>query len=166
MTTYSAKIKETKMTTYSAKPKEIEKTWIVIDAENLVVGRAASIIALRLRGKHKPTYTPHMDCGDHVVVINADKVHLTGKKRTDKIFYWHTNHPGGIKQRTMEEILDGSFPERVLTKAVERMITRNPLGREQMRHLHVYAGAEHPHGGQQPQLVDVGSLNSKNTKRS
>jgi len=153
------------MKTYSAKPSEIERKWCLVDAEGIVLGRLASIIATRLRGKHKPTFTPHMDCGDNIVVINADKVQLTGRKRADKVYYWHTGHPGGIKSRTAGQILDGEHPERVLIKAVERMISRNPLGRQQMRKLHVYAGAEHPHEAQQPETLDVGAMNPKN-KRS
>ena len=125
------------MKTYSAKPSEVEAKWWIIDAEGIVLGRMASIIAMRLRGKHKPMYTPNIDCGDHVVVINADKVRLTGKKREDKIYYWHTGYPGGIKNRTAGAVLDGAHPERVVTKAVERMISRNPLGRQQLRKLHV-----------------------------
>jgi large subunit ribosomal protein L13 len=148
--------------TRSIKPAEVQKNWILIDAEGLVLGRLAAIIADRLRGKHKPTFTPHVDCGDHVVVINAKRVQLTGNKAEQKIFYWHTGYAGGIKQRTAREGLEGRFPERVLEKAVERMITRNNLGREQMRNLHVYAGGEHPHAGQAPQALDVGSMNRKN----
>ncbi len=153
------------MKTYSAKPADVQKDWFVIDAEGLVLGRLASQIAMRLRGKHKPMYTPHIDCGDNIVVINAEKVALTGNKRTDKTYYWHTGYPGGIKSRTADKILDGKFPERVIIKAVERMISRNPLGRQQMKKLHVYAGPEHPHGAQQPQELDIAAMNAKN-KRS
>jgi len=153
------------MKTYSAKPSEVEKKWFVIDAEDLVLGRMASIIALRLRGKHKPMYTPHIDCGDNIVVINAEKVKLTGRKLTDKKYYWHTGYPGGIKERTAGATLDGKHPERVVIKAVERMISRNPLGRDQMQKLHVYAGPEHPHAAQQPEALDVAAMNPKN-KRS
>ena len=153
------------MKTYSAKPTEIERKWCLIDAEGVVLGRLASIISMRLRGKHKPIFTPHIDCGDNIVVINADKVQMTGRKRSDKLYYWHTGHPGGIKSRTAGQILDGDHPERVLIKAVERMISRNPLGRQQMRKLHVYAGTEHPHEAQQPEALDVGAMNPKN-KRS
>lgn len=152
------------MKTYSAKPSEVEKKWLLIDAEGLVLGRLASIIATRLRGKHKPMYTPHIDCGDNVVVINADKIVLTGKKLTDKIFYWHTGFPGGIKSRTAGKILGGNHPERVLMKAVQRMIPRGPLGREQFSNLRVYAGAEHPHAAQNPEVLDVASMNSKNVR--
>ncbi len=152
------------MKTYSAKPSDIEKKWIIIDAEGVVLGRLASIIAMRLRGKHKPSYTPHMDDGDNVIVINAEKVQLTGKKRQDKRFYWHTGHPGGIKSRNMEELLTGTHPERVVTKAVERMLPRGPLARQQMSNLRVYAGAEHPHEAQSPEALDVKALNPKNTR--
>ena len=153
------------MKTYSAKPTEVEKGWFVVDAEGLVLGRLASVIASRLRGKHKPMYTPHIDCGDHIIVINAGKVRLTGNKLADKKYHYHTGYPGGIKTRTAGGILGGAHPERVVYKAVERMVSRNPLGREQMRKLHVYPGAEHPHAGQQPQVLDVASMNPKN-KRS
>ncbi|MEE8517221.1 MAG: 50S ribosomal protein L13 [Alphaproteobacteria bacterium] len=153
------------MKTYSAKPSDIEKKWLLIDAEDLVLGRMASIIAMRLRGKHKPTYTPHLDCGDNVIVVNAEKVRLTGNKLADKVFYWHTGYPGGIKQRTAGQILGGAHPERVVIKAVERMVPRGPLGRQQMRNLRVYAGADHPHEGQKPEVLDVAAMNAKN-KRS
>ncbi len=153
------------MKTFSAKPSDIEKKWLLIDAEDLVLGRMAAIIATRLRGKHKPTYTPHMDCGDNVIVINAEKVRLTGNKLANKIFYWHTGYPGGIKQRTAGQILEGAHPERVVIKAVERMVPRGPLGRQQMSNLRVYAGADHPHEGQKPEFVDVAAMNPKN-KRS
>ncbi|MFN7662865.1 MAG: 50S ribosomal protein L13 [Alphaproteobacteria bacterium] len=152
------------MKTFSIKESEIKKEWHLIDATDLVVGRLASIIANRLRGKHKPEFTPHMDCGDNIVVINAEKVAFTGNKLKDKIFYWHTNHPGGIKERSMEKILNGKKPERVLIKAVERMITRGPLGRRQMGNLYVYAGSAHPHDAQQPQILDVASMNRKNKR--
>jgi len=153
------------MKTYSAKASEIEKKWFVIDADGLVLGRMASQIARLLRGKHKPTFTPHMDCGDNVIVVNAEKVKLTGRKLGDKIYYWHTGYPGGIKQRTAGQILEGKHPDRVIGKAVERMISRNRLGRQQMRNLRVYAGPEHPHEAQQPEVLDVASWNPKN-KRS
>ncbi|WP_044560824.1 50S ribosomal protein L13 [Azospirillum sp. B4] len=150
------------MKTLSLKPSEIEKKWLLIDADGLVLGRLASIISMRLRGKHKPTYTPHMDCGDNVIVINAEKVKLTGNKRSDEIFYWHTGYAGGIKQRSLGQILDGKYPERVIEKAVERMITRGPLGRRQMGNLRVYKGPAHPHEAQNPEVLDVGALNPKN----
>ena len=150
--------------TYVATPKDIEKKWIVVDAEDVVLGRLASVLAMRLRGKHKPNYTPNMDCGDHVIVVNAEKVKLTGAKRTNKIYHWHTGYPGGIKERTADKILDGRFPERVLIKAIERMIPRGPLGRKVMGHLHVYAGPEHPHEAQKPETIDFASMNSKNLR--
>lgn len=153
------------MKTYTAKPSEIERKWFVIDAEGVVLGRLAAIVSQYLRGKHKPTYTPNIDTGDNIIIINAEKVQLTGRKRTDKVYYWHTGHPGGIKQRTAEQILDGDHPERVIEKAVQRMITRSPLGRQQMKKLHIYAGTEHPHEAQQPEVLDVASMNDKN-KRS
>ena len=151
--------------TYVATPKDIDKKWILVDAEDVVLGRLASILAMRLRGKHKPDYTPNMDCGDHVIVINAEKVKLTGNKRSQKTYYWHTGYPGGIKSRTADKVLEGKFPERVISKAVERMIPRGPLGRLCMKHLHVYAGDEHPHAAQQPQKLDVAAMNPKNTAR-
>lgn len=149
-------------TTRSIKPTEVQKKWHLIDAEGLVVGRLAVIIADILRGKDKPSYTPHVDCGDNVIVINADKVRFTGKKLQDKIYYKHTGYAGGIKGVTAAKVLEGRFPERVLEKAVERMIPRGPLGRQQMRNLRVYNGAEHPHEGLQPQTLDVAALNRKN----
>ena len=152
------------MKTYSARPADIEKKWILVDAEGVVLGRLASIVAMRLRGKHKATFTPHMDMGDNVIVINADKVQLTGNKRADKVYYWHTGHPGGIKDRTAGQILEGRFPERVVTKAVQRMMPGGPLTRKQMTNLRVYSGAEHPHEAQQPEVLDVKSLNSKNSR--
>ncbi|MGC1270448.1 MAG: 50S ribosomal protein L13 [Croceibacterium sp.] len=148
--------------TRSIKPAEVEKNWHVIDADGLVVGRLAVIIANLLRGKTKPSFTPHVDCGDHVVVINVEKVAFTGKKRGNKIYYKHTGYAGGLKEVTADKILDGRFPERVLEKAVERMIPRGPLGRDQMRALHLYVGTEHPHDGQKPAVLDVASLNRKN----
>ena len=152
------------MRTYSAKPREIEKKWWIIDAEGLVLGRLATIVAMYLRGKHKPTFTPHMDCGDNIIIVNAEKVRLTGSKRTAKTYYWHTGYPGGIKSRTADKILDGNHPERVIQKAVQRMITRGPLGRVQMGNLKVYGGSEHPHEAQQPVTLDVGSMNAKNKR--
>ena len=152
------------MKTFTATPADIDKKWILIDAEGVVLGRLATIVANRLRGKHKPTFTPHMDMGDNVIIINADKVQMTGRKRADKIYYWHTGHPGGIKSRTAAQILDGAHPERVVIKAVERMISRNRLGRQQMSNLRVYAGADHPHEAQQPEVLDVKSMNPKNTR--
>ncbi len=153
------------MKTYSAKPADVQKKWYLIDADGVVLGRLATIIATRLRGKHKPMFTPHIDCGDNIIVINAEKISLTGRKREDKVFHWHTGHPGGVKSRTMEKLLDGRFPERVIEKAVERMITRSPLGRAQMRKLHIYKGPAHPHQAQNPEVLDVAAMNPKN-KRS
>ena len=153
------------MKTYSAKPGDIERKWFVIDAEGVVLGRLASIVAMRLRGKHKPMYTPHLDCGDHIEIINAGKVQLTGNKLADKIYYRHTGYPGGIRSTTAGKILDGKHPERVVEKAVQRMIPKGPLGRQVLRKLKVYAGAEHPHEAQQPEFLDVAAMTYKN-KRS
>jgi len=150
--------------TYSAKPADIEKKWVLIDATGLIVGRVASLIALRLRGKHKATFTPHMDDGDNVVVINADRVVLTGRKRDQKVYHHHTGFPGGIKERSAKFILEGRFPERVLEKAVQRMLPRGPLGRKQLGNLRVYKGAEHPHVAQNPTLLNVAALNPKNSR--
>ncbi|MEO8723059.1 MAG: 50S ribosomal protein L13 [Sphingobium sp.] len=149
-------------TTKSANPATVEKKWILVDAEGLVVGRAASIIANILRGKHKPSFTPHVDCGDNVIIINAGKVKFTGKKLTDKIYYKHTGYAGGIKEITPAKVLEGRFPERVLEKAIERMIPRGPLGRQQMRNLRIFAGTEHPHEAQNPEVLDIASRNRKN----
>lgn len=154
------------MKTYSAKPSDIVKKWVLIDADGLVVGRLASLIAMRLRGKHKPSFTPHMDCGDNVVVVNAGKVLLTGNKRNDKVYYWHTGYPGGIKSRKAHQILDGRFPERVLHKAIERMMPGGPLTRRQLGNLRLYAGDGHPHEAQQPEKLDVAALNVKNARRA
>jgi large subunit ribosomal protein L13 len=150
--------------TYSAKPSEIERKWWLIDAEDLVVGRVSTIIANLLRGKHKPMFSTNLDCGDHVVVINADKLKFTGKKFADKKYYWHTGHPGGIKERTARQIMEGNFPERILESAVSRMIARGPLQRDIMVKLHIYAGAEHKHQGQNPQFLDIAAMNRKNKK--
>lgn len=152
------------MKTYNATPADIEKKWYVIDAEGLVLGRLAVVIADYLRGKHKPTYTPNMDCGDNVIVINAEKVMLTGNKRWDKKYYWYTGYPGGIKDLTADQILEGKHPERVILKAVERMIPRGPLGRKQASNLRVYAGAEHPHEAQNPEKLDVAAMSRKNVR--
>ena len=148
--------------TYVATPKDIEKKWFVVDAADVVLGRLASLVAMRVRGKHKPSYTPHVDCGDHVIVLNADKVKFTGRKMGNKKYYKHTGYAGGIKETTPAKILEGKFPERVLEKAVERMVPRGPLGRQQMKALHLYAGTEHPHDGQKPEVLDVASMNRKN----
>ena len=152
------------MKTYSAKPAEVEKKWIVIDAEGVVVGRLASFVANRLRGKHKPTYTPHIDCGDNVIIVNADKVAFTGRKYDDKRYYRHTGYPGGIKETSPKRILEGEHPERAIELAVRRMIPRGPLGRKQLSNLHVYGGAEHPHEAQKPETVDFAALNRKNAR--
>lgn len=150
------------MSTYSAKAADIEKKWVMIDAQGLVVGRLASIVALRLRGKHKPTFTPHVDDGDNVIVINAAKVVLTGRKREQKVYHHHTNFIGGIKERSAKSILEGHFPERIVEKAVERMLPRGPLGRKQLGNLRVYPGTEHPHAAQKPEPLDIGAMNRKN----
>jgi large subunit ribosomal protein L13 len=152
------------MKTYSAKPAEVDKKWVLIDAKGLIVGRLASVIAMRLRGKHKATFTPHVDCGDNVIVINAEKVVLTGRKREQKVYHHHTGFPGGIKERSAKFILDGRFPERVVEKAVERMLPRGPLGRQQLGNLRVYKGGAHPHEAQQPVPLDVAALNRKNAR--
>jgi large subunit ribosomal protein L13 len=159
-------LRENHMKTYSAKPSEVERKWVLIDANGLVVGRLASLIANRLRGKHKAMYTPHIDCGDHIVVVNADKVVLTGNKREDKTYYWHTGYPGGIKERKAHQILEGKFPERILEKAVLRMMPGGPLSRQQFKKLKLYSGTEHPHEAQQPETLDVAALNSKNVRRA
>lgn len=151
--------------TRSIKPAEVRKQWWVVDADGLVLGRLASLVANRLRGKHKAQFTPHVDCGDHVVIVNAAKVRLTGNKADQSVFYWHTGYAGGVKGRSIRQRLEGRFPERVVEKAVERMITRGPLGRRQMKNLHIYAGAEHPHAGQSPQPLDVAAMNAKNKVR-
>jgi large subunit ribosomal protein L13 len=152
------------MNTYSAKPAEVEKKWVLIDATGLVVGRLASIVAMRLRGKHRPAYTPHVDDGDNVIVINAEKAVLTGRKREQKTYYWHTGYIGGIKQRTAKQILEGKFPERIVEKAIERMMPDGPLARRQLKNLRVYAGPDHPHSAQQPAALDVAALNRKNLR--
>ena len=154
------------MKTYSAKPSEVQAKWYLIDADGVVVGRLASVLAMMVRGKHKPTYTPHIDCGDHIVVINAEKIRLTGRKRELRRFYWHTGYPGGIKDRTSGQILDGNHPERVLQKAVERMLPKeSPLARKQLGKLKIYAGTEHPHAAQQPEVLDFAARNPKNARR-
>ena len=152
------------MKTYSAKPAEVTKKWVLIDAKGVVVGRLASLVAIRLRGKHLPTYTPHVDCGDNVIIINAAQAVLTGRKRDNKVYYKHTGFIGGIKERTAKFILEGRFPERVVEKAVERMLPRGPLGRRQLGNLRVYPGPDHPHEAQNPQTLDVASMNRKNMR--
>ena len=151
-------------TTLSLKPAEVKKDWVLIDAEGVVLGRLAVVIANHLRGKHKPQFTPHVDCGDNIVVVNAEKVRVTGNKAEQAILYYHTGYAGGIKGRSVQQRLSSAHPERVLEKAVERMITRGPLQRKQMKHLHVYGGSEHPHDGQQPQTLDVAAMNPKNKR--
>ena len=150
--------------TTSAKPETVEKKWILIDAAGLVVGRLATIVATRLKGNHKAIYTPHVDCGDNVVVINAEKIVFTGAKRDDKVYYRHTGYPGGIKERSPRQILDGKHPERIVEKAVERMLARGPLQRQLMRNLRIYKGADHPHVAQSPTVLDVAKLNRKNVR--
>jgi large subunit ribosomal protein L13 len=150
--------------THSTKTADIEKKWVVVDAKGLVVGRLASLVAMRLRGKHKASFTPHMDDGDNVVIVNAEKVVFTGRKREQKVYHHHTGYIGGIKERSAKSILDGKYPERVVMKAVERMLPRGPLGRKQLSHLHVYKGSEHPHAAQTPTPLDVASLNRKNAR--
>jgi large subunit ribosomal protein L13 len=152
------------MKTYSAKAADVEKKWVMIDAEGLVVGRLAAIVALRLRGKHKATYTAHVDCGDNVIIINAAKAILTGRKVEQKVYYKHTGYIGGIKERTAKSILAGRFPERIVEKAVERMLPEGPLGRQQLANLRVYPHAEHPHEAQQPEKLDVGAMSRKNKR--
>ena len=153
------------MKTFSMKPADVEKKWLLVDADGVVLGRMAAQIAKILRGKHRPEFTPHVDCGDNVIVINAEKVHLTGNKREDKIYYRHTGYPGGIKSRTAGQVLDGKQPENVVTKAVQRMLPKNILGRKQLTNLRVYAGSEHPHEAQNPEVLDIAAMNPKN-KRS
>ena len=152
------------MKTYSAKPAEVEKKWLLIDADGLVVGRLAALVATRLRGKHKPSYTPHIDCGDNIIVVNAEKAVFTGNKRTDKPYYRHTGHPGGIKSITADKVLDGRFPERVIEMAVRRMMPGGPLTRAQLKNLKIYGGGDHPHEAQKPEPLDVASLNGKNKR--
>jgi large subunit ribosomal protein L13 len=152
------------MSTYSAKAADIEKKWVLIDAKGLVVGRLATIVAMRLRGKHKPTYTPHVDDGDNVIIINAEKVVLTGRKRERKVYHYHTGFIGGIKERTAKQIIEGKFPERIVEKAVERMLPRGPLGRVQLGNLRVYKGPDHPHAAQQPETLNIAAMNRKNAR--
>lgn len=151
-------------TTISIKPADVKKDWVLIDAEGLILGRLAAIVATRLRGKHKPTFTPHVDCGDNIVIVNAEKVKLTGKKMEDSMFYYHTGYAGGIKSRSVKDRLEGKNPQSVVEKAIERMITRGPLQRQQMKNLYVYAGPNHPHAAQAPKALDVGALNTKNRR--
>ncbi|MFO1100809.1 MAG: 50S ribosomal protein L13 [Xanthobacteraceae bacterium] len=152
------------MKSYSAKPADVDKKWVMIDATGLVVGRLASIVAMRLRGKHKPTFTPHVDCGDNVIIINAEKVVLTGRKLQQKVYRYHTGFIGGIKERSAKSIMEGRFPQRIVEKAVERMLPRGPLGRRQLGNLRVYPGAEHPHAAQTPEKLDIAAMNRKNAR--
>ncbi len=152
------------MKTYSAKPAEVEKKWLLIDADGLVVGRLASLVAARLRGKHKASFTPHIDCGDNIIIVNAEKAVFTGNKRTDKTYYRHTGYPGGIKSITADKVLDGAYPERVIEMAVKRMMPGGPLSRAQLKNLKIYGGSEHAHEAQKPEMLDVGSMNSKNKR--
>ncbi len=152
------------MATFNLKPADVDKKWVVIDATGLVVGRLAAVIARRLRGKHRPTYTPHVDCGDNVIVVNAAKAVFTGRKREDKLYHWHTGHIGGIKQRTAHQIFEGKFPERIVEKAVERMMPDGPLARRQLKNLRVYPGPDHPHAAQTPEAIDVAGANRKNAR--
>src|SRR6201987_3652990 len=152
------------MKTFSAKPAEVTKKWVLIAAKGLVVGRLATIVAMRLRDKPLPTYTPHVDCGDNVIIVNAAQAVLTGRKREQKTYYKHTGYVGHVKERTARQILGGRFPERVLEQAIDRMIPRGPLRRVQMGNLRVYPGAEHPHEAQQPEKVDIAKMNRKNMR--
>jgi large subunit ribosomal protein L13 len=153
------------MNTFSIKANQVKKNWILIDAENLILGRLASVIATILRGKNKPEFTPSMDCGDNVIVINAEKVKVTGKKLEQSVFYWHTGYPGGLKEESLEKTLNGRFPERAIERAVQRMLPKNALGKKILSNLKVYKGSEHPHAGQNPTFLDVSKLNEKNVKR-
>ena len=153
-----------KYITHSVKQSEITKEWFLVDANGALLGRMASKIAKIIRGKHKTNYTPHIDCGDNVVVINADKVSLTGKKMNNKIHYWHTGYPGGIKSETYGQILESKKPQKAIELAVKRMIPKGPLGREQLKKLYIYTGENHPHEAQKPQLVDISVMNSKNKR--
>jgi large subunit ribosomal protein L13 len=152
------------MKTFTAKPSNIEKKWFVVDAEGVVLGRLASVLAMRLRGKHKATFTPHMDTGDNIIVINAEKVKITGKKADQNIFFWHTGHPGGIKERTQQELLNGKYPNRVIENAVRRMLPKGPLGNTVLKNLRVFKGTDHPHAAQNPAVLDVAGMNAKNKR--
>merc|ERR1712072_1546264 len=150
---------------YSLKKSEIKRKWILINAENLILGRLASIVALKLRGKDKPEFTPHVDCGDCIVIINAEKIHLTKSKKEKKTYFWHTGFPGGIKKITTKEILNGKYPERILIKAIQRMLPKNKLANKQMKNLKIYKGNNHPHKAQNPSNINIEKLNNKNSKR-
>ena len=152
--------------TFSIKPPDIQKKWLVIDAEGLVLGRLASLVAAYLRGKHKPTFTPHMDMWDNIIIVNAEKIALTGKKREDKTYYWHTGYPGGIKSIKAVDVLEGKFPERVVMKAVKRMLPGGPLSTQQLTNLRIYSGSDHPHEAQNPEWINIKSMNNKNIKRN
>ena len=152
------------MKTYSAKPADVQKKWVLVDADGLGLGRLATVLAMHLRGKHKATFTPHIDTGENIVVINAEKVRLTGNKREQSVFYWHTGYPGGLKERTARQTLEGKFPNRLIEKAVERMLPGGPLGRKVLKNLRVYAGPNHPHEAQQLEKLDVAALNPKNKR--
>jgi large subunit ribosomal protein L13 len=152
------------MKTYTAKPGDIKRDWYLIDAKDLILGRMSAEAAMILRGKKKPMYSPNLDCGDNVIIVNADKVHLTGNKRVQKKFFWHTGHPGGVKERTAEATLSGKHPERLVEKAIQRMLPRSPMGRKQLSKLHVYAGEAHPHEAQKPVKLDLAKNNRKNAK--
>ena len=152
------------MKTFSAKPADVDKKWVIVDAEGVVLGRLAAVVASRLRGKHKPSFTPHIDMGDNVIVVNAEKVQITGRKLTQKRYYRHTGYPGGLRSLTAEQVLQSKFPERMVEKAIERMMPGGPLSRKQLGNLRVYAGAEHPHAAQQPEALDVRAMNKKNTR--
>ncbi len=153
------------MKTFTAKPADIQKQWLLIDAEGLVVGRLATVIANRLRGKHKTIFTPSMDCGDNVIVINCEKAVFTGKKLKQKKYYWHTGFPGGIKERTAQHYLEGKHPDRVIEAAVRRMLPGASLKRQQLTNLRIYKGASHPHEAQNPVVLDVKAMNAKNSLR-
>jgi large subunit ribosomal protein L13 len=157
--------KSVQSTSFYMRHQDLKKKWVIIDAEGAILGRLAASVATMLRGKHRPTFTPSVDCGDNVIVINADKVKMTGRKAEEKEFHYHTGHPGGIKTRTRAQILAGGHPERVIEKAVERMMPRGPLGRRQLGNLKVYAGTEHPHAAQNPAKIDFAARNAKNKKR-
>jgi large subunit ribosomal protein L13 len=144
--------------TSSLRKEDVDKKWILIDADGIVLGRLASKVSMILRGKHKPSFTPHADCGDHVIIINAEKVKFTGKKLDNKIYYWHTGHPGGIKSRTARQIIEGKFPDRVIRMAVKRMIPKGPLGSVQLSNMKVYAGSNHPHEAQAPELLNISEM--------
>ena len=141
--------------TVSLNPKDVAKQWLLIDAEDVVLGRLASNVSKILRGKHKANYTPHVDCGDNVIIINAEKVKLTGNKLSDKKYYWHTGYPGGIKETTAKKIIEGKNPDKIIRLAVQRMIPKGPLGRQQISNMKVYCGDSHPHDSQVPKKFNI-----------